>query len=145
MDNKPLSGAEAKLSGLWQGFYTYIGYSSHCEMVADLTFRNGRVTGSGTDRNGWFIITGRYSDAAGDCLMTKTYPEYHDVFYKGHISNDEIMGAWWIPLGRVPGTFRLHRTGTSEGGARPIGEAVVPASSEPSLESPDNPEDTSGY
>lgn len=137
MDSTDHLNMAAELSGAWRGFFTYAGFDKHCGMVADLTFRGGRITGSGTDKVGWFVVTGRYSATAGDCVMTKTYPESHVVFYKGHIVGCTIAGAWWIREASIPGTFRLARVDALD--AEPVEAAT--ATGEPPLEDPDDPEE----
>jgi hypothetical protein len=82
-------------SGPWVGFYNYNPGDKH-QMELDLTFANGKVTGTGIDDVGRFVINGRYDTTTLECWWTKTYPGSHDVFYRGFREGKGIWGTWEI-------------------------------------------------
>ncbi len=82
-------------SGPWIGFYNYSPADKHW-MELDLTFANGRLTGTGIDDVGKFTINGRYDTSTLECWWTKTYPGSHDVFYSGFREGKGIWGTWEI-------------------------------------------------
>ena len=100
-------------SGPWTGFYTYSD-SRRERMDLSLTFKQGVVTGSGTDPIGPFTIQGRYDAESNEIHWTKTYLGRHDVFYKGCRDNRGIWGTWELRLaGR--GGFHIWPKGQGEG------------------------------
>lgn len=82
-------------SGPWVGFYNYSPGDKH-RMELDLTFANGKVTGTGIDDVGRFIINGGYDVTTLECWWTKTYTGSHDVFYRGYREGKGIWGTWEI-------------------------------------------------
>lgn len=65
-------------------------------MELDLTFAKGKVTGTGIDDVGKFVIKGLYDTTTLECWWTKTYPGSHDVFYRGFREGKGIWGMWEI-------------------------------------------------
>ncbi len=100
-------------SGPWVGFYNYSPGDKH-HMELDLTFANGRVTGTGIDDVGRFIINGRYDSNTLECWWTKTYPGSHDVFYRGFREGKGIWGTWEITAFHRGG-FHIWPRATGEG------------------------------
>jgi hypothetical protein len=84
-------------SGPWTGFYNYRPGDRH-RMELQLTFANGNVNGDGTDDVGRFLIKGRYDAANRECYWTKTYPDSHDVYYRGFREGKGIWGTWEIRI-----------------------------------------------
>ncbi|MGA4645087.1 hypothetical protein [Limisphaera sp. 4302-co] len=82
-------------SGPWTGFYNYRPGDRH-RMDLELTFRDGRIEGTGVDDVGRFVIRGRYDRDALECWWTKTYVGGHDVFYRGFREGRGIWGTWEI-------------------------------------------------
>lgn len=113
-------------SGPWTGFYTY-STNRRERMDLALSFRQGVVTGSGTDPVGVFTIRGRYDPESNEIHWTKTYPGRHDVFYKGYRDNRGIWGTWQFQFGGSGG-FHIWPEGRGEGVAEHA-EADVPVQS----------------
>lgn len=102
-------------SGPWTGFYTYAG--GHRErMDLSLSFREGRLSGSGSDPVGPFLILGGYDPAKGEVWWTKTYVGAHEVHYKGYRDARGIWGTWEIHPGWTGG-FHIWPRGQGEGAA----------------------------
>jgi len=100
-------------SGPWTGFYTYS--AGHRErMDLSLTFREGAVSGAGTDPVGPFMILGRYDPESNEVHWTKSYLGAHSVFYKGCRDNRGIWGTWEIHPG-LTGGFHIWPKGQGEG------------------------------
>ena len=118
-------------SGPWVGFYTYAGGRRE-RMDLSLTFREGSVSGAGTDPVGPFIIVGRYTAETNEVHWTKSYLGAHSVYYKGFRDDRGIWGTWEISPGWTGG-FHIWPKGQGEGAAQeaeadveaPI-EAVIP-------------------
>lgn len=100
-------------SGPWTGFYTYSGGRRE-RMDVSLTFREGTVSGAGSDPVGRFMILGRYDAGSNEIHWTKTYTGAHSVFYKGCRDNRGIWGTWEIHPGWTGG-FHLWPKGQGEG------------------------------
>ncbi len=82
-------------SGPWTGFFDY-GKGAHpFPMDLILNFSGGRITGEGHDPVGGFVISGEYTDG-GECHWTKTYPNSHEVSYRGFRDGKGIWGTWEI-------------------------------------------------
>lgn len=125
------------LSGPWTGFYTYAG--GHRErMDLFLSFREGRVAGSGTDPVGPFRILGGYDPERGEVWWTKAYVGAHEVRYRGFRDAHGIWGTWEIPPGWTGG-FHIWPRGQGEGAAEeaeaiqetPVGAIARPGSFPP--------------
>jgi hypothetical protein len=84
-------------SGPWTGFYNYTGPEDRHRMDLVLTFAEGRMSGTGNDDIGRFLVAGRYDANARECWWTKTYPGSHDVSYHGFAEGNGIWGTWEIP------------------------------------------------
>jgi hypothetical protein len=82
-------------SGPWTGFYIYSNNRRE-RMDLALTFKEGLVTGSGSDPVGFFTIRGRYDAETNEARWTKTYPGRHDVAYRGYRDARGIWGTWEI-------------------------------------------------
>ena len=83
-------------SGDWEGFYKYpYAYLPPDPMHCFLNFRQGTVTGSGSDSVGAFSWKGSYDTEALTCQLTKYYTT-HTVFYKGQVDENGIWGHWRI-------------------------------------------------
>ena len=100
-------------SGPWTGFYNYSNGRRE-RMDLSLTFKQGVVTGGGTDPVGPFTIRGGYDAESNDVYWTKTYVGRHDVFYKGCRDNRGIWGTWEIPSS-LRGGFHIWPEGHGEG------------------------------
>ena len=102
-------------SGPWTGFYTYA--NGHRErMDLSLTFREGKVSGCGSDPVGPFRIGGGYDAGRSEVWWTKTYIGAHEVFYKGCRDARGIWGTWEIHAG-WKGGFHIWPRGEGEGAA----------------------------
>ncbi|MES2708587.1 MAG: hypothetical protein V4726_18480 [Verrucomicrobiota bacterium] len=98
-------------SGQWVGFYTYGKDSQRHLMDLILEFKNGFMTGEGSDGIGLFNIGGRYYPEEGECFWTKTYVRAHSVEYTGFRETKGIWGTWEI--GRhSKGGFHIWPIGT---------------------------------
>lgn len=119
-DQEPLKALE-KLetnplfpSGEWEGFYTYaFGSDAYRNMMSfALTFKNGKVSGSGVDNVSRFIWRGSYDTEKLRCWMQKRYPS-HIVVYDGYVDQNGIWGTWEIPP-HDRGGFHIWPKGLSE-------------------------------
>ncbi len=99
-------------SGPWTGFYTYSNGLRE-RMDLSLTFREGKVTGQGSDPVGPFLVRGGYDAKNGEVWWTKTYPGSHEVFYKGYRDTRGIWGTWEIHPG-WSGGFHIRPRGQGD-------------------------------
>ena len=84
-------------SGPWRGFYRYPHASSSLHtMVLQLSFREGRVSGTGSDDIGRFTVRGRYGYLEDEVYWIKHYIGMHDVYYRGFWERGFIWGNWVI-------------------------------------------------
>lgn len=81
-------------SGNWEGFYLEQGAKQPVACV--LEFKQGVVTGRGSDPVGAFDWSGTYDREEGTCTMTKQYLGRHQVIYRGHVDENGIWGQWSI-------------------------------------------------
>ncbi len=102
-------------SGPWTGFYNYAPGQRH-RMDLQLEFSHGRMTGTGNDDIGRFLIRGRYDVTTRECYWTKTYVGAHDVFYRGFREGKGIWGTWEITI-QFHGGFHIWPQKAGEGGA----------------------------
>lgn len=79
--------------GEWEGFYCYGNTPEQHKMVIELAFKNGVVSGSGTDDVGSFTWKGKYDADAMKIYMTKVYTT-HNIEYKGDVDENGIWGKW---------------------------------------------------
>lgn len=122
-------------SGPWVGFYNYRPGDKH-RMELDLTFSNGRLTGTGCDDVGRFVINGRYDATTLECWWTKTYPGSHDVFYRGFREGKGIWGTWEITAFDHGGFHIWPRGQAEQAGRAETAEETQPAelvSTEPAV------------
>ena len=59
-----------------------------------LEFRDGRISGEGSDGIGPFGIDGEYGEGSGECSWIKTYFGRHSVAYSGFAEGKGIWGTW---------------------------------------------------
>ena len=109
-------------SGPWTGFYTYED-GRKGRMDLSLSFREGTVSGAGSDPVGPFTILGRYDAESNEIHWTKSYLGAHTVFYRGCRDNRGIWGTWEIRTW-FTGGFHLWPKGQAEG-AREEAEAEI--------------------
>ncbi len=95
MKTKNLETHKFLPSGEWEGFYCYTHSTTKHKMAIHLTFKKGKVSGSGTDDVNYFSWKGNYDLEAFVITMVKTYPS-HTVNYKGDIDENGIWGSWNI-------------------------------------------------
>ncbi len=108
-------------SGPWHGFYAYRDDPRRHRQDLALTFREGRISGSGCDDIGRFLIRGHYEEETLRCRCVKTYPGSHDVFYSGAYDLGSLWGTWEIPpAGR--GGFRIWPGARGEGAGEELAE-----------------------
>lgn len=94
----PPSGDEALFpSGPWVGYYTYSASPGRHRMDLALQFHEGRMSGSGTDDIGPFLVSGSYDAKELEVTWWKTYPGSHRVWYRGFREGKGIWGTWEIP------------------------------------------------
>jgi hypothetical protein len=84
-------------SGVWKGFYLQYWMPGRHATDMDLTFEDGRLTGSGSDRVGQFTIDGTYDLATGQCRWVKQYVGRHSIEYSGLNEGRGIWGVWELP------------------------------------------------
>ena len=82
-------------SGVWEGIYKYPSEhdGSRHEMHFTLNFKDGVVTGTGTDDVGGFSWRGTYDTESYAVVMTKSYTT-HNVYYSGMADEIGIYGGW---------------------------------------------------
>jgi hypothetical protein len=85
-------------SGEWTGFWLQRAYAGRQWMRLFLTFKDGVVSGAGSDRIGDFDMRGTYDLTTGACSIAKTYHGAHAVEYDGKNEGDGqwIWGLWHI-------------------------------------------------
>lgn len=92
-------------SGLWAGFYRYswLMLWRKDSMSLQLNFKDGIISGRGTDAVGSFTIVGHYEL---EYEFTKQYDGKHSVVYKGKPKGRGLAGRWQIP-DNWGGTFEI--------------------------------------
>jgi hypothetical protein len=65
-------------------------------MDLHLQFDRALVSGDGVDDVGRFLVRGQYLAETLECWWFKTYPESHQVYYRGTLSGRTISGRWEI-------------------------------------------------
>ncbi len=80
-------------SGEWEGFYCYDNTPLQHKMFIELTFKKGKISGSGIDDIDPFTWKGDYSLDTFKIAMIKTYST-HTVNYQGDIDENGIWGMW---------------------------------------------------
>ncbi len=100
-------------SGPWVGFYVYSASTDRHRMELGLTFHEGRVTGSGQDDIGPFLVAGSYDVKELEVTWWKTYPGSHRVWYRGFREGKGIWGTWEIPPAGKGG-FKIWPKGVGE-------------------------------
>lgn len=108
-------------SGIWEGFYLYgSGASAHRHMMSfRLDFKDGKVTGSGSDDVGAFAWVGVYDATSMSVTLIKSYAS-HQVGYKGMADDSGIYGSWQMPM--IRGGFHIW---PKQGGEEALEEAVI--------------------
>ena len=88
-------------SGDWEGFYLYQGGpgAQRHPMSFELNFRQGKITGSGSDDVGPFSWEGSYDVLSMVVNMLKSYPS-HQVLYSGMADTSGIYGSWQLSFAR---------------------------------------------
>ena len=80
--------------GEWIGFFCRQGEAARYWMQLELTFADGIICGSGTDRLGLFVVRGRYRPDDGTCQGSKRYVGGGDIFIRGYNEGQGIWGVW---------------------------------------------------
>jgi len=81
-------------TGHWEGFYLQDG--DRHRQTLELAFAQGKMSGTGDDPIGPFVILGEYDEEENSVAWVKQYLERHQVYYSGQMSNGRISGAWII-------------------------------------------------
>lgn len=81
-------------SGAWVGFYTYQFGGARHRMDLSLEFHRALITGDGMDDVGKFLIRGQFEAVSRDCWWFKSYPQSHQVSYRGRFNGRSINGRW---------------------------------------------------
>ena len=97
-------------SGDWYGFYTYHQHAGRHPMDIRFTFENGRISASGGDPIGEFVLTGDYCEKSRECHWIKRYLGAHAVSYQGFREGKGIWGTW--ELRESKGGFHVWPVGT---------------------------------
>ncbi len=105
MSEVPTPSVDEELfpSGPWVGFYTYTASPVRHRMELGLQFQEGRMSGTGSDGIGPFVIDGTYDAKELEASWWKTYPGSHRVWYRGFREGKGIWGTWEIPSDRSGG------------------------------------------
>lgn len=119
-------------SGDWYGFYTYQRHPGRHPMDIRFTFEDGRISASGGDPVGEFVLTGDYCEQSRECHWIKRYLGAHSVSYQGFREGKGIWGTWELPL--FKGGFHVWPVGTGGRVEHRVEEQAEPASA--ALDSP---------
>jgi hypothetical protein len=95
-------------SGPWQGFFLQWWFRGRQPTSMRLSWRDGDLTGTGSDWVGPYTIEGQYDRESGRCAWTKQYLGKHSVCYRGVNDGRGIWGVWEI---RLLGGLYLDRGG----------------------------------
>jgi hypothetical protein len=84
-------------SGLWTGYYQYQN-GVRGQQDLRLSFAHGRMSGTGADEVGQFIVEGSYSNDTKEAQWLKSYPCGHAIEYRGFREGpvEGIWGTWKI-------------------------------------------------
>lgn len=74
-----------------------------------LEFKDGRITGEGSDGIGLFVIAGHYSESSLECSWVKSYVGKHSVHYTGYREGKGIWGTWTLEV--ISGGFHIWPLG----------------------------------
>ena len=130
-----MSGGEADLSGKWSGFFNYPSQFPPNPFEAELTDRDGTISGLITQPGELFYPPGTVlqavvegSRAGAELRFIKIYDDLDrpTPHYRGTIQpgGDEVHGEWTIP-GDWSGTFFMIRAGRAKAAAeRRVSEEV---------------------
>ena len=121
-------------SGKWTGYFTDKRLAGKPRMDLYLNFSQNKMTGSGRDIVGAFVVDGTYQLGDGLCVWTKQYIGKHTVSYRGFNEGKGIWGAWeLIDLGQTyKGGFHIWPEGMPDPSQPVLVEEVdIPADIEP--------------
>ena len=59
-----------------------------------LVFKQGKISGEGTDYVGPWVASGTYDSSTGRCRWIKKYVGKHQVTYQGTSCENGIQGNW---------------------------------------------------
>lgn len=84
-------------SGPWTGYYQYQN-GVRGQQDLRLAFAQGRMSGTGADEVGQFIVEGSYSTDTKEAQWLKSYPSGHTIEYRGFKEGplEGIWGTWRI-------------------------------------------------
>lgn len=84
-------------SGAWVGFWTQPGHGKY-KMSVQLSFRDDRVAGAGSDIVGRFTMHGTYDVRTGRYRLTKQYGCAHSLEYEGisEAAGQWLWGVWQL-------------------------------------------------
>ncbi len=85
-------------SGPWTGFYLQYWLPGRHTTDVRLSWRGGRMSGTGHDDVGAYTVDGSYDVATGRCEWVKQYLGKHAVAYRGVNDGRGIWGVWEIRL-----------------------------------------------
>jgi hypothetical protein len=97
MDEQELEDLESDPrfpSGAWTGFYLQYWLPGRHTTDLTLDFREGTLTGTGSDHVGPYTIDGTYDVRTGQCAWNKQYVGRHCVAYRGVNEGQGIWGVW---------------------------------------------------
>ena len=100
-------------SGPWTGFYQYAtGQRGQQDLV--LNFAHGRMTGTGVDELGQFLIEGSYNTETREAKWLKSYPAAHSIEYRG-FREGPVTGIWgtWHISADWHGGFHIWPVGAA--------------------------------
>ncbi len=81
-----------ELSGAWAGWSIQFGIRIAESM--QLTIQKGRITGSGTDKDGEFELVGAFIERKNEILITRTYTWTTEPTQSGVGIPYEYVGTW---------------------------------------------------
>ncbi|MEM6552579.1 MAG: hypothetical protein AAF750_10695 [Planctomycetota bacterium] len=97
-------------SGAWRGYWIQDDFTGWMEV--DLTFRQGKIIGEGTDPVSRYTMRGTYDLDTGKVVIRKHYLNQYMLPYAGVMGGDGHMsGLWEIPSCNDRGPWRLWPKG----------------------------------
>ncbi|MBY0513640.1 MAG: hypothetical protein K2P78_06975 [Gemmataceae bacterium] len=109
-------------SGSWEGFWQQEHYGRQAMREFRLAFRDGRITGGGSDVVGRFTFAGEYDEATGRVRMVKQYVDRHAVAYVGSPDGEGCIAGTWSIGEHWTGSFLMRPVLRRPRGDEPVQE-----------------------
>lgn len=109
-------------SGSWEGFWQQEVWGRQSMREFALAFRDGDISGGGTDVVGRFTFSGAYDTHTGRVMMVKQYLGKHAVRYVGDPDGEGCIAGTWSIGESWTGSFLLRPVVRRPRGDEPIQE-----------------------